>query len=310
VVDWTNIQEALRVETPKLSEDFARRCPAYYSRYAGEQDKWGYNIDVFARWEILFRFLFEDYFNLTIRGLENIPNEGRAILVGNHSGLLPVDAAVLAVCAANYHPSPRRIRYLVTDWFFTVPGLKNWIINTGQVRATLANAHELLSNDEIVGIYPEGLRGVGKTFRERYRIHDFHPGFVQMAIETQTPLVPVATIGGDEIFPNLVNVKTIARLIGMPFFPILGNFPWMPFPLYFMCLPVKWMINVGKPIHLPYPPDKAKDKKLCLKIAREIQFDIQRELNDQLRERKSAFTGWEGGEEPDPSILRFIRQKK
>jgi 1-acyl-sn-glycerol-3-phosphate acyltransferase len=310
VVNWTDFQETLKLKTPKLSADFARRCPSYYSRYAGEQDKWGYDLDVFARWELVFRFLFEDYFKLTIRGLENIPNEGRAILVGNHSGLLPIDAAVLAVCAANYHPSPRRIRYLVTDWFFTVPGLREWIINTGQVRATLANAQELLKNEEIVGIYPEGLRGVGKTFRERYRVIDFHPGFVQLALETQTPLVPVATVGGDEIFPNVVNVRTIARLIGMPFFPTLVNFPWLPFPIYLFPLPVKWHINVGKPIKLDYPPEKAKDRKLVLKIAREIQYDIQRQLNEQLNERKSAFSGWEGGEEPDPSILTFIRQKK
>ena len=96
---------------------------------------------------------------------------------------------------------------------------------TGQVRATLANAEKLLAKEEIVGIYPEGLRGVGKTFPERYRVLDFHPGFVQLAIATQTPLIPVATIGGDEIFPNFVNLRAFAQLLKMPFFPVTPAFP-------------------------------------------------------------------------------------
>ncbi len=295
MVSWTHIQEALKVADPLAA--LARQAPTFYSRYAGLDDEFGFNITTFARWEPFFRFCFEDYFKVKVEGINNIPGEGRAILVGNHSGLLPLDGAMIAMAMCNAHPSPRRVRYLVTDWFFSLPGINDWIKETGQVRGTLENANKLLNNGELVGIYPEGLRGVGKTFRERYRMHDFHPGFVQLAIQTQTPLIPVATVGGDEIFPNFSNLKTVARLVKMPFFPVTWCFPWLPFPLMFIPLPVRWLININKPIDLGYPPEKASDKRLVLRIAREIQYDLQRQLNELLRERKSLFTGWDDVEQ-------------
>jgi 1-acyl-sn-glycerol-3-phosphate acyltransferase len=192
------------------------------------------------------------------------------------------------------HPHPRRVRFLATDWFFSTPGLREWAMETGQVRATKENAITLIERKEVVGIYPEGLRGVGKTFAERYRVHDFHPGFVQLAIQTQTPLVPIATVGGDEIYPNFVNVKSLARLVKMPFFPLTFTFPWLPAPLMFVPLPVKWSMRIHQPIKLDYPPEKATDRKLCLNITREIQYLVQRDLNEMLRERKNVFSGWDG----------------
>lgn len=291
MVNWTNIPQALNLEAPL--EALERRCPAYYHRYAGQDDEFGYKLETFAAWEPIFRFCFEDYFKVKLNGIENIPGDGAAILVGNHSGLLPLDGAMISMAMCHDHPQPRRVRYLATDWFFTVPGLTEWTRETGQVRGTLENAHTLIERQELVGIYPEGLRGVGKTFAERYRVNDFHPGFVQLAIATQTPLIPVATVGGDEIFPNLVNLKSVARLIKMPFFPVTPAFPWLPFPLMFFPLPVRWMINIHPPIKLDYPPEKASDRKLVHKLAREIQYMIQRDLNLLLKQRKSVFTGWD-----------------
>jgi 1-acyl-sn-glycerol-3-phosphate acyltransferase len=270
-----------------------KRCPEFVSKYADEHDEFGFKIETFARYEPFFRFFYEDYFKVEVRGLENVPKTGAALFIGNHSGLLPIDAGMLAVPLLHNLKPPRRVRYLVTDWFFSVPGVETWITETGNVRATLENAEKLVDKQELVGIYPEGLRGVGKAFKERYRVIDFHPGFVQLAIARGTPIVPVATVGGDEIYPNLINLKEIARLIKMPFFPILPTFPWLPFPLYFFPLPVRWLINIHQPIHLHYPREKASDRKLCLRIAREIQYMIQRDLNNMLRERKSVFTGWD-----------------
>jgi 1-acyl-sn-glycerol-3-phosphate acyltransferase len=289
VVAWSDIQ-ALTAE--KAAAQLARRKPAFYNRYAGKDDEFGFKLETFAFWEILFRFLYEDYFKVNFKGIENLPAEGRALLVGNHSGLLPLDGAMLAMASVNLNPAPRRIRFMVTDWFLTLPGLREWCIETGQVRATLENAKKLLADEEIVGLYPEGIRGVGKTFRERYRMHDWHPGFVQLAIQTQTPIIPVATVGGDEIFPNFCNIKTFAQMLRMPFFPVTLTFPWLPFPLPFTPLPVRWSMKVHKPIDLGYPPEKATDRRLCSRIAKEIQYQVQRDLNELLRERKSAFTGW------------------
>ena len=290
MVTWSNLQ-ALKPEDPLTA--LARQSPSFYSRYAGIEDEFGFNLETFAVWEPIFRFCYDDYFKVKVKGIENIPGEKGAIIVGNHSGLLPIDGAMLAMAMCSSHPSPRRVRFLVTDWFFTLPGVGDWIKETGQVRATLENAKILLDRRELVGVYPEGLRGVGKTFRERYRVIDFHPGFVQLAISTQTPIIPIATVGGDEIFPNFVNIKRIARFLKMPFFPVTLSFPWLPFPLMFVPLPVRWLMNIHKPIDLGYPPEKAHDRKLVLKIAREIQYQIQRDLNALLRERKSVFTGWD-----------------
>ena len=287
---WTNLQTLNGESAVKA---LAQRSPAYYSRYAGEQDEFGYSLETFAKSEPLFRFLYEDYFKVKVKGIENIPSEGRAILVGNHSGLLPLDGGMITMAMCFWHPSPRRIRYLVTDWFFTLPGVGEWIREVGQVRATLENAEKLLAHDEIVGIYPEGIRGVGKVWPQRYRVIDFHPGFVQLAIATQTPLIPVATVGGDEIYPNFVNLKSVARMVKMPFWPTTLAFPWLPFPLMFLPLPVRWLINIHKPIDLGLPPEKSTDRKLVLRIAREIQYDLQRDLNALLRERKNMFTGWD-----------------
>ena len=288
---WSPIQT---LKPQNALEALSQRNPDFYNLYAGIEDEFGFNLETFARWERYFRFLNEEYFRLKIKGIENIPNEGRVIVCGNHSGLLPMDGGLLTSAMCHHHPRPRRVRFLATDWFFSTPGLREWATETGQVRATKENCIKLLEKDEIVGIYPEGIRGVGKTFAERYRVHDFNPGFVQLAIQTQTPLVPIATVGGDEIYPNFMNAKSLARLMKMPFFPLTATFPWTPFPLQFVPLPVRWVMKIHKPIVLDYPPEKASDRKLTLKIAREIQYQIQRDLNELLRERKSAFSGWDG----------------
>lgn len=288
---WSPLQ-ALMPEN--AAEALSKRHPEFYKLYAGVEDEFGFNLETFARWERYFRFLNEEYFKLKIKGIENIPSDGAVIICGNHSGLLPMDGCLLTSALCRLHPHPRRVRFLATDWFFSTPGLREWAMETGQVRATKENAVTLIERKEVVGIYPEGLRGVGKTFSERYRVHDFHPGFVQLAIQTQTPLVPIATVGGDEIYPNFVNVKSMARMLKMPFFPLTFTFPWLPAPLMFVPLPVKWSMRIHPAIKLDYPPEKANDRKLCLNITREIQYMIQRDLNEMLRERKNVFSGWDG----------------
>jgi 1-acyl-sn-glycerol-3-phosphate acyltransferase len=271
----------------------ARRNPEYYKLYADQADEFGFNLNTYAAWEPFFRFCYEEYFKVDFRGLENIPTEGRAIVIGNHSGVLPVDGAMMSIRLCNMKPTPRRIRYLITDWFFHLPYFGEWMQATGQVRGTLDNAEKLLAKEEMIGIYPEGVRGVGKPFRDRYRLIDFHPGFVKLAIATQSPLVPVATIGGDEIFPNFLNMRPLAQFLKFPFFPVTPAFPWLPFPLWFTPLPIRWLVNVHKPIDLGYPRERASDRKLVRRIAKEIQYDIQRDLNRLFKERKTFFTGWE-----------------
>lgn len=290
MVDWTHLK-TLVTENPLQA--LRRRNPVFYERYAEKTDEYGFDLKTWARWEPFFRFCFEDYFKVEVRGIENIPHDGRAIIVGNHSGVIPIDGAMMSMAMGNSHPSARRIRYLITDWFFGLPFLGNWMRETGQVRASLEIAEKLLDADEIIGLYPEGIRGVGKPFRDRYRVLDFHPGFVKLAITTQSPIVLVATVGGDEIFPNFTNLRSLATYMKLPFFPITPAFPWLPFPLWITPLPVRWLMNIHKPIKLDYPPEKATDRKLVREIAKDIQFQIQRDLNELFEKRKTLFTGWE-----------------
>jgi len=291
VVNWTNLKALTHQDPLKALE---RRNPKFYQRYADKPtDRYGFDLKSYAMYEPYFRFLYEDYFNVEVRGLENIPGEGRGILVGNHSGTLPIDAGMISIAIANEHSSPRRVRYLVTDWFFQLPVLGPWMLTTGQVRGTLDIAKHLLEEDELIGIYPEGVRGVGKVWRDRYRVIDFHPGFVKLAIATQTPLIPVATVGGDEVFPMVASARKLAQFMRMPYFPVTIGFPWLPFPWPFIPLPIHWMINIHKPINLGYPPEKSTDRKLVQKICKEIQYTIQRDLNTLFDERKTLFTGWE-----------------
>ena len=207
MVNWPLLQTLV---SEKPIDALQRRNPDFFERYAHKVDENGFDLNTWAAWEPFFRFCFEDYFKVDIRGIENIPAEGKAILVGNHSGVIPIDGVMMSMAMANLHLSPRRVRYLISDWFIELPFWGQWMRRTGQVRASLDVAEKLLQADEIIAIYPEGVRGIGKPFRERYRLIDFHPGFVKLAIASQSPLIPVATVGGDEIFPNLVNMKKLA----------------------------------------------------------------------------------------------------
>jgi 1-acyl-sn-glycerol-3-phosphate acyltransferase len=270
-----------------------KRQQGFYSRYEGEIDEYGFDVNTFAKWEPFFRFFYQEYFQVKVLGLENIPDEGRAILVGNHSGVLPIDAFMLQNGVFHLHPSPRRIRALAHDWLRHAPGVKDVICGMGGVPATFATARKLLDNEELVCFYPEGARGTGKPFSMRYRLIDFDPGFVKAAILTNSPIVPVITVGGDEIYPLLATSKPIARLLGWPYYPFTLMFPWLPFPVSCIPLPIKMLIKIGKPIHLNYPADKAEDRKLRLRLTREIQYEIQKELNLLLSKRKSPFAGWD-----------------
>ncbi|MBZ0185169.1 MAG: acyltransferase family protein [Candidatus Obscuribacterales bacterium] len=278
-----------------LTRQFAKLFkprPDFYSRYEKQIDQFGFDPDAFVKWELFFRFLYEDYFQVQTLGIENVPAEGRALLVGNHTGVIPMDACMLYCAIYNLHPCPRRIRFVVLNELLSAPGIGRILSTSGGVPASFDVARRLLQNDELVCIYPEGTNGTGKPFFMRYRLCDFHPGFVKEAIETNSPIIPVSTIGGDEIYPLLGNLESVARLMRIPYWPITLTYPWLPFPLSAIPLPVKLLIKIGQPIHLDYPASKARDRDLLQQLAKEIQYQIQRELNVLLSKRKSPFHSW------------------
>ncbi|MBS2008010.1 MAG: acyltransferase family protein [Cyanobacteria bacterium SZAS TMP-1] len=261
-------------------------------RYGDRADAYGYNIDTVVAWNDFFRFFYEGYFDVQIVGLENIPDEGRGVLVGNHSGGLPIDAMLLLNGYLNKHPCPRRVRALAHNWLRSTNIISQVICGLGAVPARFDTAIELLNQDELVMFYPEGARGTGKLYVERYRLLDFDPGFVKAAILTQAPIIPVTTVGCDDIYPILAEIKPLARLLHMPYFPITPMFPWLPYITACVPLPAKILIKIGKPVHLPYGPDRVNDRQLRLHLAREFQHRTQREVNSLFASRKSVFAGW------------------
>ncbi len=266
--------------------------PEFYSRYAGSSDQYGFSPEIIKQWMPLLQFLYEGYFDVKTVGLENIPRDGRAVLIGNHTGVLPVDAFMTAAGIFLQHEAPRRVRCLSHDFLQTTPFLKDLVKGFGAVPARYAVAKSLLENEELVFFYPEGARGTGKPFSLRYRLMDFDPGFVKAAIETGSPIIPITTIGGDEIYPLLGNFRSLARAIGAPYFPVTASFPWLPFPANIIPLPIKFLIKIGKPIYLDYPKERAADRRLRLQIARDFQYEIQKEVNGLLKQRKSPFVDW------------------
>ncbi len=266
--------------------------PEYYSRYEGETDEFGFDPETVKQWQPFLQFLYEEYFQVQASGINNIPQNGRAVIIGNHTGVLPIDAFMTFIAVLLHHQSPRRIRCLTHTFLRSNRYVKDLICGFGGVPAKYDIAKKLLEDDELVFFYPEGPRGTGKPFPMRYRLCDFDHGFVKAAIATGSPIIPITTVGGDEIYPLLANIKSVARLLDAPYWPVTLTGPWLPFMSSCIPLPIKLLINTGTPIYLNYPPERATDRQLHIRIAREIQYDIQRELNSILRERRSPFVGW------------------
>lgn len=287
-------------------EHLSKRKPSFWNRYSGKEDKFDFDLEMLGRCEGVFRFFCERYFRIQVRGVENIPSEGRVILAGNHSGTLPIDAVMTFEAALSHH-APRRLRYLILPWFRKIAPVWTALSKWGSVEASFANALTLLNDEEIVCIYPEAERAMTKSWSEKYRLRTFDPGFVKLAIATQTPIVPVITIGAEESYPNFGNWDAMAQFVEMPIFPITLTFPWLPFPFMYAPVPARWLIIFGKPITLNYTPDKSFDSELVNRITAEIQEQLQQQMNTLVKMRKSVLTGWDE-EDLDLHELRMLRQ--
>lgn len=272
---------------------YALRNPQFCERYGNMEDEFGFDLEVFSRTEYYMRFLYEEYFQIKVFGIENIPSQGSAILAGNHNGVLPLDAFMLLLAAANKHSHHRLVRFLSHDCCFWGVNLRKTISGVGGVQATYKNAKTLLNRGQLVGIYPGAWRAMGKPLDFSYNVAEFHRAFVRLAIETQSPIIPVATIGNNEVYPLIGNSKTLAKLFDVPFFWITPLFPLLPFPLSWTPLPSRWAMYIGKPIYLDYPCERAGDRDLVDRITVDFQNHIQRLVDEMLIMRKSAFTGWD-----------------
>jgi 1-acyl-sn-glycerol-3-phosphate acyltransferase len=238
----------------------------------------------------LLRPLYQKWFRVETRGLENVPDTGGALVVANHSGTIALDSVMTQIALLDHHPSRRPLRMLGANLVFQTPVVAEFARKTGSTLACNADAERLLSRGELVGVWPEGFKGIGKPFSERYKLQRFgRGGFVSAALRTKVPIIPVSIVGAEEIFPILGNAKTLARLLGLPYFPLTLTFPWLG-PLGLVPLPSKWIIEFGEPISTEaYPAAAADDPMLVFNLTDQVRETIQHTLYKLLMQRRSVF---------------------
>ncbi|MBC2863897.1 lysophospholipid acyltransferase family protein [Streptomyces mexicanus] len=256
-----------------------------------EVDDFGYDAELTDQVLMsLLRPLYEKYFRVDVKGIENIPKEGGALIVANHSGTLPLDGLMMQVAVHDHHPAGRHLRLLAADLVFVLPVVNELARKLGHTLACTEDAERLLGQGELVGVMPEGFKGIGKPFSERYKLQRFgRGGFVSTALRQGVPIIPCSIVGAEEIYPMIGNAKTLARLLGFPYFPLTPTFPWLG-PLGAVPLPTKWTIQFGEPIRTDgYPPEAAEDPMLMFNLTDQVREQIQHTLYKLLVQRRSVF---------------------
>jgi 1-acyl-sn-glycerol-3-phosphate acyltransferase len=275
-----------------LPRDLGEALDRLIKRQGGDyrEDEWGFDEEFADALLPFLEFLYDRWWRVETLGARNVPSHGRALLVANHAGTLPWDATMISVGLLREHPLPRYPRFLVLDWAFRLPYISVAMRKVGGVVASPYNALRLLEQDELVAVFPEGAKGAGKRFGERYRLQRFgRGGFVELALRTGSPIVPVAVVGSEEIYPKVGESAAMARLIGAPYFPITPTFPLLG-PLGTVPLPSKWRIEFAEPIDTArFGPDAAEDRSFVFELSEQVRATIQSKVYENLVARGSAF---------------------
>ncbi len=272
---------------PRLAEFLAflrRRLTGDY-----RVDEFGFDQEVTERFFLAaIRPIAQKWFRVEVRGVENIPVEGGALVVSNHSGTVPVDGLVTGVTIHDH--TGRHLRALGADLVFRLPVVSEIARKSGATLACAEDAERMLSSGELVGVWPEGFKGIGKPYSERYKLQRFgRGGFVAAAIRTGVPVVPCSVVGAEEIYPLVGNLPSLARLIGAPYIPITPFFPLLG-PLGLLPLPSKWLIEFGEPIRTDsYDEGAADDPMLVFNVTDQVREAIQQTLYTLLMQRRSVF---------------------
>ncbi|MEW5735399.1 MAG: lysophospholipid acyltransferase family protein [Thermodesulfobacteriota bacterium] len=263
-----------KIFVTKEVEQILSQIPKEVGSYG--YDPWGF------KWESakiglgLLKFLYDNYFRVTARGLENIPPQGRVLVIPNHSGQLPFDGALVGIALATNPNGPRAPRAMIERFFPTVPFVGNLLNEVGAVIGDPVNCIRMLQREEAVIVFPEGVRGSGKLFKFRYQLQRFGHGFMHIAMEYNTPIVPVGVVGCEETMPSLANIAPLAKMLGLPYVPVT-----VPFPL-----PAKVILNFGKPMYFEGDIDSEEGVK---KRVEEVKNAIRDLIAKGLEERKGVF---------------------
>ncbi len=286
-------EAAAELAAAALPESVRKPVRGVLARLRGDnhEDEWGFDEELAETAYPVFELLYERWWRVRCTGVGHVPSHGRAMLVANHAGsLLPFDAAMITTALMKEHPLPRWPRFMALDWAFAAPFLGPFIRKVGGVPANHANATRILDADELLMTFPEGAKGSGKRYSERYQVQRFgRGGFVEIALRTGTPIVPVAVIGAEETYPMIADAAPLARLLGAPFAPITPTFPWLG-PLGLVPLPSRWRIEFCAPVDLsPYPPEAAEDRRLVLDLSEAVREKVAGAVRENLLERGPAF---------------------
>jgi 1-acyl-sn-glycerol-3-phosphate acyltransferase len=299
------VAEGRRAGVDDIEDRVAAALAFLRRRLTGDYvvDEMGFDPELTEALLPVLRPLYRSGFRVEVRGIENIPAEGGALVVANHSGAIALDAVMTQLAVHDEHPSHRHLRLLGADLVFALPVVGELARKTGTTLAAHADAERLLRSGELVGVWPEGFKGIGKPFSERYKLQRFgRGGFVSAALATQVPIVPCSIVGAEEIYPIIGNMKTLARLLGLPYLPVTPTFPWLG-PLGLVPLPSKWIIEFGTPIdtttHAPSAGLEAAgqptagadpdDPMIVFDLTDQVRETIQQTLYALLMQRRSVF---------------------
>jgi 1-acyl-sn-glycerol-3-phosphate acyltransferase len=234
--------------------------------------------------------LYRRWFKVQARGIEHVPDSGAALIVANHSGVLPLDAIMLQACIFAEHPNGRNLRLLGADLVYAVPGLSSLARRSGHTRAGPGEASQLLAAGELVGVFPEGFKGTGKPFSERYQLQRFgRGGFARTAMQAGVPIIPCSIVGAEEIYPMIGNSERLARMLKLPYFPLTPMFPWLG-PLGAVPLPSNWIIEFSPPVPACGQPGSEPDEDAVADLADQVRDTIQDRLTELVAERGPAFS--------------------
>jgi 1-acyl-sn-glycerol-3-phosphate acyltransferase len=252
-------------------------------------DEYGFDQEVAEKLLLAsLRPIAQKWFRIDVHGVENLPAEGGALVVSNHSGTLPVDGLMTMVTI--HEQTGRFLRPLGADLVFRMPLVSSLARKGGATLACNEDAERMLAGGELVGVWPEGFKGIGKPFTERYKLQRFgRGGFVAAAVRTGVPIVPLSVVGAEEIFPLVGNLPSLARLLGIPYVPITPLFPWLG-PLGLVPLPSKWLMEFGEPIRTDeYDAGAAEDPMLVFNVTDQVRETIQQSLYTLLMQRSSVW---------------------
>jgi 1-acyl-sn-glycerol-3-phosphate acyltransferase len=267
-------QAARHLVTPEISRQVAA-IPKPVGSFG--YDAWGFNEESLKLALALARPIYEKYFRVTVTGLENIPPTGRLLIIPNHGGQLPIDAFMLGYALATNPHAPRAARPMVERFLATIPYVNSFLTSIGAALGDPLNCSNMLKAEEAVIVFPEGIRGSGKPYRNRYQLQRFGAGFMHLAINFATPIVPVGIIGCEESMPALANLKPMAKLLGIPYLPLL--------PIYFP-LPARIHIRIGKPMRFTA---QAATEDAVLNHVAEVRDAVAALVAAGLAQRKSLF---------------------